>query len=216
MKDMNVIVDDREPNAVVRTLRDHPDVTSLEIDRLHAGDIVIGEAAFERKTLSDFVRSVVGETGTDLRDQATKMREGYRHAYVLLEGELSQVPELGVRPAVFHGCMASITARLDTPVIPCSSRERLVDVAIRLGEKHSNDPTARPVPAGSVTGRTAPTVKRMYGCIDGVGPETADALYESFPTMAALVAASNDDLRSVSGIGEKRANAIRTAIHGDD
>jgi DNA excision repair protein ERCC-4 len=210
---MHVVVDDREPASVVRELRNHPDVTDLDIVRLTAGDIVVGETAFERKTLSDFVGSVLGETGVDLRDQATRMVDGYRQAYVLLEGNLTDVPELGIRPAVFHGSMASITARLGTPVIPCSDLERLVDVAVRLGRKHATDPSARPLPAGTVPGRTTPTTKRMYGCIDGIGPETADALYEAFPTMAALATASHEELLAIEGIGEKRARTIQETIH---
>lgn len=201
---------------MVRALREHPDVTDVTVERLSAGDIVVGRIGFERKTLRDYVRSVLGATGSDLRDQVLKMTEGYDRAYVLLEGNLSDVPDLGVRPAVFHGSMASFTARHDVPVVPCSDRERLVDLAVRIGSKHATDPTVRPVPAGTVTGRTAPTVKRMYGCIDGVGAETADALYEAFPTVAALVAASTEDLLAVDGVGKGRARAIRRALHGED
>ncbi|WP_440007547.1 ERCC4 domain-containing protein [Halomicrococcus sp. SG-WS-1] len=211
---VRVAVDDREPSVVVRELREHPDVTDVEVRRLEAGDLVVGKTGFERKTLDDYVGSVVGRTGSDLRDQVLKLTEGYDHAYVLLEGNLSDVADMNpeVRQAVVHGSMASFTARHDAPVLPCSDCERLVDVAVRIGRKHLESPTARPVPSGTVTGRTAPTTKRIYGCIEGVGPATADALYEAFPTVEALLDASEAELLDVAGVGEKRARAVRAAF----
>jgi ERCC4-type nuclease len=108
--------------------------------------------------------------------------------------------------------MASVTARYGTPVIPCSDRRRLVDFAIRLGRKHVEEPSRRPLPMGSVPSRSEPTAKRMYGCIEGIGPELADALYEAYPTVAELVAADREALTAVEGIGEMRARRILAAL----
>lgn len=209
-----VTVDDREPPGVVEAVRTHPDVDDLLVERLSAGDIVIGSVGIERKTLRDYVSGVMGRSGTDLRDQAERMAATYEHAYVLLEADLGSVDSLrtAIPPEAIYGSMASITARQGTPVIPCTDRARLVDFAIRLGRKHVEDPSRRRLPVGAVPSRREPTAKRMYACIDGVGPELAAALYEAFPTVAELVAASRDELTAVEGIGEKRARAIRSAL----
>jgi len=78
-------------------------------------------------------------------------------------------------------------------------------MAVRIGRKHAEEPSTRALPTGSVAGATEPTAKRMYGCIEGIGPTTAMALYEAFPTVSALVDASREDLLAVDGIGETRA-----------
>ncbi|MFC4550005.1 MULTISPECIES: ERCC4 domain-containing protein [Halorussus] len=214
MQRVDCVVDDREPSDVVRAFREHPDVASVEVRRLPAADIAVDGIGIERKTVADYVSSALGPTGTVLRDQVEKMTEAYDHTYVLLEGDLRDVGEHwpDLNPAAVHGSMASFAARYDTPVIPCSDRERLVDVAVRLIRKHAEEPSARPLPVGAVTGRTEPTAKRMYGCIEGVGTRTADALYEAFPTVESLVAADRDDLLAVEGVGEKRADAILAAL----
>ncbi|MFB6129888.1 MAG: ERCC4 domain-containing protein [Salinigranum sp.] len=212
-----VLVDDREPPAVVRTLRDHPEVERVEVERLSAGDIVVGDVGFERKTPADYVRSAMGRTGADLRSQVERLAAAYPHAYVLLEGDLpaENVPGSGVTAAAVRGSIASITARLGVPVLPCSDRPRLVDMAVRLGRKHAEVPSPRPLAAGAVADTREPTAKRMYGCIDGVGSETAARLYAAFPTVESLVAATRADLLAVEGVGPKRAAAIRAALSED-
>jgi len=202
---------------VVRAVRDRLGADAVEVSRLPAADLAVGDVGFERKTLADYVNSVVGPSGTDLYDQVAKMSEAYAHAYVLLEGDLADAEAVrpGVAPESVRGSMASITVRHATPVIPCSDRERLVDVAVRLARKHGSDPGARRLPSSAVAGRTEPIAKRMYGCTEGVGPTTADALYEAFPTVESAVAATREQLLAVDGVGEKRADAIRAALRGE-
>lgn len=211
---VHVNVDDREPASLVRAVREHPDVASVEVIRLSAGDLTIDGVGFERKTLRDYVGSAMGRSGPDLDDQVRRLVERYDHAYVLLEGNLDDVEGLrtGVPASAIRGSIASITARHSVAVLPCSDRERLVDMATRIGRKHVEKPSTRRLPTGAITARNEPTAKRMYACIDGIGPRLAAALYESYPSVEALLSASIEDLREIDGIGEGRARRIHGAI----
>lgn len=207
-----VAVDDREPAAVVEVIRDHPDTDVVETRRLVAGDIVIGDVGVERKTLSDYVNALIGRTSPDLYDQIRRLNEAYTHTYLLLESELPTDSDEHVPAVAVRGSAASITARLETPVIPCSDLERLVDMAVRLGRKHAEEPSTPALPRSSITAFDVPTTKRMYGCIDGIGSDTADSLYEAYPTVADIVAASPEELMAIEGVGPKRADAIYSAF----
>lgn len=207
-----VAVDDREPATVVEAVRRHADVEAVERHRLAAGDLVISDVGVERKTLPDYASALLGRRAPDLNDQVRRLRDSFAHSYLLLEAAFPADGDPGVPAAAVRGSAASITVRLDTPVIPCSDLARLVDVAVRLGRKHAEDPSTPALPGGAVTGVDAPTPKRMYGCIDGVGPDLAARLYDRFPTVADLLAASPEELRAVEGIGPKRAEAIRAAV----
>lgn len=215
---ITVLVDDREPASVVQAVRDHPDVAVVDVQRLLAGDIVIGDVGFERKTLADYVDTQMGRSSPDLAAQVERLADAFAHSYVLLEADLPGEAALdGSVPATaVRGSMAAVTARLGVPVLPCGDRSGLVDMAVRLGRKHVDDPSPRPLAPSAVTDRRAPTAKRMYACIDGVGPETAQRLYEAFPTAAALAAAPTDALLAVEGVGPKRAAAIEAAFHEAD
>lgn len=209
-----VTVDDREPASVVAAVRDHPDAVEIAVERLPAADLVVGSVGLERKTLRDYVNGVAGRAGPDLREQVERMAAYYDHAYVLLESDFRAIESsrTALSPAAIYGSMASITARQGTPVIPCTDLRGLVDFGIRLGRKHAEEPSSRRLPVGSVPSRREPTAMRMFACIEGIGPELAAALYEAFPTVAELVAASRADLTAVEGIGETRARRIQTVL----
>ena len=209
---VTVAVDDREPAALVEAVRAHPDVDAVAVQRLEVGDVVVGDVGVERKTLADYASTLLGRAGPDLYDQVRRLRDAYAHPYLLLEDQFPADGDEGVPAVAVRGSAASITARLGTPVVPCSDRARLVDVAVRLGRKHTEDPSTPALPAGAVTARREPTAKRMYGCIDGVGPAIADRLYDAYPTVADLVEASPAELTAVEGVGPTRAAAILSAV----
>jgi DNA excision repair protein ERCC-4 len=211
---IHVTVDDREPAGLVRAVREHPDVASVEMVRLPAGDLVIDGVGFERKTLRDYVSAAMARSGPDLDDQVRRLNERYAHAYVLLEGNLDGIEDLrtGVPASAVRGSIASVIARHGVTVLPCSDREQLVDMATRIGRKHVEEPSDRRLPTGSVAARNEPTAKRMYACIDGIGPRLAAALYESYPSVEALLSASLEELREIDGIGKGRARRIHDAL----
>jgi len=211
---VSVHVDDREPSTVVEAVRTHPDVSDVDVRRLAAADVVVGSVGIERKTLRDYVNGVAARSGPDVERQVEAMGEAFDHAYLLLEGDLVDVDALptGVSPAAIRGSMASITARRGVPVIPCSTLPILVDVAVRLGRKHTEAPSRRPVSPGAVTSRSEPTAKRMYACIEGIGPALATALYDAYPSVEALLAADPDELARIDGIGEQRARRVYRAL----
>ncbi|MDF9744183.1 ERCC4 domain-containing protein [Natrinema salsiterrestre] len=212
-----VTVDDREPAGLAEAVRTHSDVVDVTVERLSSGDLAIGSVGFERKTPRDYVSSAMSRSGPDLTDQVKRMADSYDHAYVLLEGEFADLESLRttVSPASVRGSMASITARQGVPVIPCTDRRRLIDFAIRLGRKHVEDPTTVRLPTGSVPSRREPTTKRMYGCVEGIGPELAATLYDRYPTVESLLEASRHDLTAIDGIGPTRAETIYSAVRDD-
>lgn len=207
-----VEIDDREPTGVIESVRARPDVDRIRVCRLDVGDVVIGDVGIERKTLRDYVRSLIGRGRPDLYDQVRRLCDRYPHRYLLLEDEFPADADQTVPSSAVRGSAASITARYRTPVIPCSDRDRLIDMAVRLGRKHTEEPARRSLPYGSVTELEAPVAKRMYGCIDGIGPDIADHLYRAFPTVIEVATATREELQTVEGIGPKRADAIHRAF----
>lgn len=215
---VTVLVDNREPPSVAARFREHPDVTAVEVHRLAAGDVAVGPVGIERKTPGDYLSSALGRTGTDLEAQIQQLAEVYDYAYVLLEGTLADVEAHwpGVADESVRGSLASITARQGVPVIPCGDAERLVDVAVRFGRKHTEAPGTRSLDPGAVPVRGEPVAERMYGCIEGIGPTTAEALYEAFPTVESLLAATESDLQAVEGVGPERAAAVHEAFRTEE
>jgi ERCC4-type nuclease len=206
-----LVVDSREPEAVHAATLAHPDVSDWREAHLAAADLVVNGVGFERKTPSDFAASILEGR---LDEQVTKLTDAYDHAYVLLEGGFPDFEALGhtrLKPASARGKAASVTARHGLPVIPAGETASLVDMATRLGRKHTAAPTSTHLPTGAL-GTDEPPGKRMLACIPGVGPRTAESLYREFESVAAVVAATEAELTAVDGVGPKTAAAITEAI----
>jgi DNA excision repair protein ERCC-4 len=219
---VTVLADRNEPMRVRMLSLNHPDVTDWGEAFLDAADLVVNGVGFERKTPSDFAASM---TEDRLDEQVEKLGEAYDHAYILLEGCFGDFDRLGhssLNPQSARGKAASITARNGIPVIPTAdvadaSEERdqrvLVDMAVRLGRKHTEEPSSNYL-ASSAVGSDEPAGKRMWGCLDGIGPSLAEKLWERFGSPAWVWYDHKADesayerLQEVSGIGERRASSI--------
>lgn len=191
-------------------LQQHDDVLDVSVADLDAADLVIGDVGFERKSWSDYASSMMDDRFTEQKEKLVE----YDHAYVLVDGGLDESDDLThteMSGASIRGHMASLTAREDDKVravVPCSNLALLVDVAVRLARKHSEDPTRSYIPTG-VHAPDVPVGKRMWGCFDGVGPELADRLYEEHGGPLDLVQLAEapsinlrEELTKIEGIGE--------------
>lgn len=217
---LEVIIDSREESRVIYDLATHfilhaDTIGDWSEEELPAGDIEIGGIGFERKTISDFASSLMEDR---LFEQAYKLNQRYEHAYILIEGNLSQTDnrlDIGsdIAPASLRGAMASLTSRHGLPVICCSNRRLLADMAVRLARKHIEEASSEVFPTSDIKERDMPTAMRMYGCIPGVGPETARTLHGEYPTIAEFMRdASIDSLKELDGIGDKMASEIMGAF----
>jgi DNA excision repair protein ERCC-4 len=212
---VEVIVDVREPGEVSAKVTDHPEVESFTLAELPAGDLEIDGVGFERKTMSDYTSSLLEGR---LEEQVVKLNQRYEHAYILVEGDLVETNNplsavtSNIAPESLRGSMSSLTARHGVPVLCCSNLALLADMAVRLARKHVEENNGSFVSTGAV-GSNEPTAKMMYGCIDGVGADTAETLYVEYPSMAKFMSnATVEDLRQLDGIGKKTAEKIMEGV----
>lgn len=213
---VHVVLDENEVHqcpSLVAEVNAHSDVSGWEVKDLDAADIAIEGVGFERKTPSDWAGSI---TGKRLDEQRSKLARMYDTSYILYEGNLSDTENRltvgsDIDPAAQRGAMAR-TTQLGIPVIPCSTIRLLVDMAVRIARKEI-EPATPYLPRGTVKKPTAPVAMQMYGCLPGVGLETARSLYAEYPNISTLVMeATPEDLQEIEGIGKVRAKEILRAV----
>lgn len=221
---VSVEIDSREDSGVIVDLlaefAANDEVEESDVEELPAGDIGIGPVGFERKTMSDFASSMLENR---LISQAHKMEQHYEHPYWLIEGSMVETENpldavtSNISPAALRGAMASLMARRGQPVILCSNRSLLADMAVRVARKHFEDGTDQYLPRGSVTKRDAPAGKKMWACLGGVGPELAERLYNEHGSPMRMADAALqvqiERLEQVEGIGETMAKQIAEELN---
>lgn len=223
-KHVAVHVDWREErgSSVLDAARDHPEVTDVSLTELEVGDIEVVDpetdeiVVFERKSVSDFASSMMDEDD-HLRDQVERMDSATNDSpRVLIEGNMEDFETLRhsrVQAKSLRGFTASLEERHWAKIKFCSDLETLVDYAIRASRKQFED-DSQSLRVESAVQKSEPLEKRVFGCIDGVGPSLADKLYDTFPTLPDALDADTADLMQIDGVGEKMALRIEEQLHG--
>lgn len=202
--------DHRELGAgVIETLRRRG--SEVEVKVLPVGDYVIdGRVFIERKTTPDFLGSL--RSGRLFRQVASLARCGRKRA-LIIEG-LPVVFSGGFNPDAVRGALVSLAVAWQMPVLYAESPEEtawFLEAACRqLGRSRDR------VPIKSWPGKkpaAAADRKRMIlESLPGIGPVLAGELIEKFDSLRDILAASEQDLRSLKGIGKKKSAEIRDIL----
>lgn len=221
-KSVVVTVDWREDTDLIDVVEEHDEVEDFHLGELDVGDLKIddpdgdGSVVFERKTVSDFAGSMT-DSDDHLRDQVERLEKATdASARVLIEGNMSDFDSLThtrVKPQSLRGFTASLEERNGARVMFCSNRDNLVDYAIRSARKQFEE-RSNTLRVQTTVKKSEPVTKRMYGCIEGVGPEMAERLYNVYPSLSEAIDAETSDLMKIEGIGEKLALEIQDSLLG--
>lgn len=198
---------------IVAEINAHNGIESWTVESLAAADFTMNGIGFERKTPSDWAQSIMDDR---LQEQRMKLPDHYDTSYILYEGNLGDTESRtavgsGMDPTAQRGAMAR-TMMEGIPVIPCGNMRLLVDMAVRLARKKS-EPTSPYLPRSSIKKASTPVAMQVYGCLPGVGVETAKELYARWPTVVDFVErADKEALMEIDGIGEVTADGIIKAV----
>jgi ERCC4-type nuclease len=190
---VRVAVDVREPvriRAELERLGADATVASLPI-----GDYRMGDVLVERKT-------VAGGLG----GQLGRLRAGAPRPFLLVEGAALDSGPLS--PAAVRGALLAAAENGVTVV----RSESLTDTALwlyRIGCRGARRRRDRPEYAQRPK---VGTPEAVLASIPGISAVTARELLAHFGTVAEVVAATDLELRDVSGVGPFRAQAIRAAL----
>lgn len=204
-----ILMDFREKRSNIgRILAERYGITVIE-QSLIAGDYVIGGTiAIERKTSSDFIRSLIDGR---LFTQAAKMRRYFRSAALIVEGGDLLKASVDIHPHAVQGALISLGLRWQ---IPCFFSEHDEDSALLLrliAYQASGIAQQSPYRPGR---KPNSSCKRQLYILEGlprVGPRLAHELLRYFGNVEAVIAASEEELIQVPRIGKGIAKKMREA-----
>lgn len=202
-----VTVDHREvPSGVPTALRRLG--VAVRLETLRAGDYVVGsQTAIERKTVRDLHSSVASSR---FWQQLNRLRASAAHPIVVVEGQ-----DLDRGPLSTSGVRGVLVALADRgiPVIRSSGPEdtALWIRSIALSRAQPKRVRVAP-PYRRPTGRRDGVQISMLCAIPLVSLPNARALVAQFGSIRAIAQATPTDLRTVPGVGHRRADAIHAAL----
>ena len=193
-----IIIDYREKNSLVAS-----ELISLgfevEFRELKVGDYLINNIAIERKTVSDFLSSMLNRR---IIRQIEELQQ-YENRLLIIEGISEQElyserteERTGIHPNSVRGFLLSIALKRKVPIIFSKDAEdtvRFIDVLARKKETESSL---------NVSKKTLNKEERLQFIIEsfpGIGPKTARKLLEEFKTLKNLFNAPSEEIEKVIG-----------------
>lgn len=194
---IRIIADNREKNSLVIS-----ELTSLgieiEMKHLPVADFIINNIAIERKTVSDFLSSMISKR---LTRQLEEMKQ-YPQQLLIIEGIEEQ--ELyndnnkgGINPNAIRGFLLSILLKYDVPIIFSKDYEDTAKFLVLLAKKQEKAHESVRAKKKSLSKKEQ--LQYILEGFPGIGPAAAKKLLKKFKTIKNIVNASQEDLKEEIG-----------------
>ena len=201
-----VVVDERERQSGVPEALSKLSVR-VYYSTLSVADYVISpEVAVERKALPDFVSSVYDGR---LFHQASRLSSAYRKPFLIVEGDIKELPNLTSNLNSYYGAIASVTLAHDLRLMHTANPEQTAAAVAGL----TKNSRARPLPPGSFAappkGVGLPQ-QQLYlvSSLPGVGMKLAKRMLARYGNPRKIMNLTEAQLAMVQGLGPKRAARI--------
>jgi len=206
---IELIMDDREPAAVMLPAFQSCGCFAVQIRRLPIADYIVNdELLVERKTLPDLIRSIIDGR---LFHQARRLACAGRTAVLVLEGSFQDL-HTEMRWEAIQGALVTVSLFFGVPVLWTRNPEDTTRVLAYAARQQTAIHTDALVRHGRRPRRKAALQSHILQGLPGVGPKRARQLIATFGTVEAVITANARSLVDVAGLGARTAERIREAV----
>ncbi|WP_456420509.1 DEAD/DEAH box helicase [Thermococcus sp.] len=207
-KGIVVYVDSRELRSGIPKLLKELGA-EIEVKTLDVADYVVSEeVGIERKSANDFIQSIIDGR---LFDQVERLKRAYEKPLIIIEGELYGIRN--VHPNAIRGAIASVTLDWGVPILFSSGKEETASFIYLLAKREQEDRKKEVRLRSEKKALTLAERQRLI--VEGlpnVSATLAKRLLRHFGNVERVFTATEEELKEVEGIGEKKAREIRKVI----
>lgn len=194
---LRVVVDTRELHSPVAHELSKLGVEIIP-ENLDIGDYILsGDVIVERKTLNDFVNSILDKR---LFEQLKTMKQSYSTPVLLLERE--EALQRAFNPDALYGAISSVLIDFAVPIIWSENAQtsaKYLQTIARREQRERKKLIA--IKSGKVPPMPNEQLERVVGNLPDVDAVRAKRLLASYKNLERLFSASEEDLLKVAGIG---------------
>jgi len=209
---ITIVLDHRELASNVAREIDRTDNAVIQKETLTVGDYVLSEdTAVERKTITDFLDSLVGER--DMFEQLANLQNNYKTSILLLEGSTSELyTKRNIHQNAIDGALRTIST-MGISLLLSQSEEHTATHLIELAKKEQKEQDKSiSLHEDKRTQSTAEKQEYIVASLTNIEQTKAKRLLEEFETVENVFTAEKPQLKEVEGIAEKTASEIREIV----
>ncbi|WP_394740841.1 DEAD/DEAH box helicase [Natronococcus roseus] len=209
---VEVVADQREMDANIARELSRREEYEIRLETLEVGDYVLSDrVAVERKSVADFVDSLVGGDRS-VFEQVGAMGRHYARPIVIVEGE-GLYEQRDIHPNAVRGALSSLAVDFGASVLRTESEADTTELLAVIAGREQGTSNREVSVHGEKQAKTmAEQQEYVVSSIAEIGPVTARALLEEFGTVEAVMIATEDELMEADGVGRVTAERIRDVI----
>ena len=202
-----ITIDTRERNSLVIS-----EILSLGVNvnlqTLKVADYIVGDVAIERKTISDFISSMINKR---LLRQLEELQQ-YENRLLIVEGideqDLYTDSEnvKGMHPNSIRGFLLSILLNYKVPII---FTKDYADTARFLSVLARKKPREMSLKAKKKAFNKKEQMQIILEAFPGIGPKTSKKLLKEFKTIKSVINSSEEKLKKILG---KKAEIVKKIV----
>jgi len=192
---VKIIVDNREKNSLVASELIHLG-HEVEFKQLEVGDYLIGEVIIERKTVSDFISSMLNKRLIIQLQNLQEVKEKLLVIEGIEEKELYNDNGEGVNPNAIRGMILSILLKYKIPIVFSKDyidTAKFINILARKQERETS------VIAKRKSSDYKEQIQYILEGFPGIGPKNAKKLLQEFKTIKNIINAPQEDLEKIIG-----------------
>lgn len=205
---LKIIADIHEKDSLILAELTSDKEIELIIQPLKIGDYLIGNTIIERKTISDFISSMISKR---LIEQLNQMKQ-YPHQLLIIEGIDEQElyrEDTKLNPNAIRGFILSIITNYQIPVIMTQDYKDTCKYLTVLAKQQLKPKTE--ISLHSRIPKTIPEQKQyILEAFPNIGPVTAKKLLKEFKTLSNTINASEEELEKIL---RKRAKEFKNLLN---
>lgn len=188
VEDADIIVDNREPQRIKENLSSRG--FSVSVENLGVGDYVWGDTAIERKTLNDFLSSLLPRKrkGPRIWQQAKGLSEEFEHPYIIISGTSISLQKKDLyKEKQIYGSIAALMRGFDIPVIRTETEREFVLLIESLYNRGEKKTLSRPYPSTSASSPHHQKVENALCQVPRIGIKTAQKILKKYGSLENLM-----------------------------
>ncbi len=208
-KKLKVLVDVREKGSILSKKLVELGM-DVKVQTLATADIIVSDKiGIERKTVPDFVNSIIDKRiFTQLRD----LKNNFENPLIVLEGEEDLYSVRNIHPNAIRGMLATIVSSFKIPILRTKDSLDTVEL-IRTIAKREQTQEEKDIATRVKTPMTTREQQEfIIESLPMIGPSLSKALLRKFKTVKKIMNAPQKELEKVEKIGSKKAKEIQNIL----
>lgn len=184
----------------------------MQLDTLEAADYVVsGRCGIEFKTQEDFIESLLDGR---LLQQVKNMRTAFERPIVIVEGNRDLYSIRNIHPNAIRGALSTIAVDFQIPILfTKTTKDTASLIAVLAKREQEFDKRDFSLHSNKKPMNQREIQEYIVSSFPSVGPTLARPLLKEFKSIKNIVNASEDELKKIDLIGEKKAKQIYDALN---